>query len=481
MFELFRSSTFRLIALYTGLFAVSVAALLAFIYWQTVVYAERQTGETLDAELTGLSEQYRRAGLSGLVEVINERSAPARGSTMLYLLVDKDGQPLAGNLTRWPNGQIDPEGWLRFTLRAPPVNGQAAQDHVVQAESFLLPGGYQLLVGRDLAEDRQFRDRITDTLAWSAAVTLCLALIGGILMSRSVLSRLESINRTSSRIMAGEFSRRIPLKGSDDEFDRLAANLNRMLDRIQALMTGMRQVTDNIAHDLRSPLGRLRSRIEVALLDPPSIERYRAHLEETIEDADRLLATFSALLGIAEAEAHSARGDMVAVDMTEIARGIADLYEPVAEETGLGFASELAPGPLPVLANRHLLSQALANVVENALKYTEPGGTVRLSLMAEPADHVTVLVADTGPGIPAWARAQVFDRFYRLEASRTTPGNGLGLSLVRAVIGLHEGVVALEDTVPGAAQPGLTVRITLPHHAESAAGTAPSLLHKVQD
>lgn len=472
MLELFRTSTFRLVVLYTGLFAISVFAVLAFIYWQTVVYTDRQTGETIDAEITGLAEQYRRAGLAGLVDVIAERSDPNRGSSMLYLLTDSAGRPLAGNLARWPDAHIDPDGWTRFSLHAPAVNGQPGRDHVAQAESFVLTGGFQLLVGRDLAERDQFRDRIMGALAWSAAMTLCLGLAGGVLMSRGVLRRLESINRTSDRIMAGEISRRIPLRGSDDEFDRLAENLNTMLDRNQRLMEGMRQVTDNIAHDLRSPLGRLRSRIEVALLDEPSTERYRAELERTIEDADTLLATFNALLGIAQAESGNPRAEMLPLDLVEIARDLVDLYEPVAEEGGLRLQATLPETPILLRGYRHLLSQALANLLENALKYTPTGGVVRVAL-DRAGDMASLVVADSGPGIPAEERERVFDRFYRLEASRTTPGNGLGLSLARAVFRLHDGGIALEDDRPGyAGGPGLRITVTLPAPQDLALGPA---------
>jgi signal transduction histidine kinase len=466
LIELFRTSTFRLVVLYTGLFAVSVFAVLAFIYWQTVVYSGRQTGETIDAEITGLAEQYRRAGLVGLVEVIAERSDASHGSNMLYLLTDSSGRPMAGNLTRWPDAHVDPDGWTRFTLHTPAVDGKGERDHVVQAESFLLPGGFQLLVGRDLAERDQFRDRISAALAWSAAMTLILGLAGGVLMSRGVLRRLESINRTSDRIMAGEISRRIPLTGRNDEFDRLAQNLNTMLDRIQRLMDGMRQVTDNIAHDLRSPLGRLRSRIEVALLDPPSEERYRAELERTIEDADTLLLTFNALLDIAQAEAGNPRAEMIPLDMVGLARDLIDLYEPVAEEAGLKLDAWLPEAPISLNGYRHLLSQAIANLIENALKYTPSGGTVRVTV-ERVGEAAQLVIADTGPGIPEAERDRVFDRFYRLEASRTTPGNGLGLSLTRAVFHLHGGTIAMTDDRPGEIPPGLRITVSLPLATET--------------
>jgi signal transduction histidine kinase len=421
-------------------------AMLALIYWQTVIYSTRQTDETIDAEITGLAEQYRERGLAGLVAVINERSNPERGSSMLYLLTDQRQRPLAGNLTRWPDLEVESDGWMRFHLSDDGRRGSSP--HIAQATTFVLAGGVQLLVGRDLAENVAFRNRIVVALASSGALTLLLGLVGGIGLSRRALARIETINRTGDLIRAGEFSHRIPLKGSGDEFDRLAQNLNAMLDQIERLMAGMRQVTDNIAHDLRSPLGRLRSRIEMALIEEPSTERYRDVLQQTISEADQLLATFTALLDIAEAEAGNARARMAPLDLAAFARDLADLYEPAAEEKGLTLAVETDPGPIEVRGDRHMLSRAVANLVENALKYTPAGGRVRVAVGIA-GTTARLVVADDGPGIPEDERERVFDRFYRLEASRTTEGNGLGLSLARAVIGLHGGTITLEDNGPG--------------------------------
>ena len=432
-------------------------AMLGLIYWQTVIYATHQTDETIDAEITGLAEQYRQRGLAGLVAVINERSNPERGSSMLYLLTDQRQNPLAGNLSRWPDLEVQKDGWMRFHLNA---DGQRDGPHVAQATSFVLAGGVQLLVGRDLAENVAFRNRIVAALVSSGALMLVLGLVGGVVLSRRALARIETINRTGDLIMAGEFDRRIPLKGSGDEFDRLAQNLNAMLDQIERLMAGMRQVTDNIAHDLRSPLGRLRSRIEMALIEEPSTERYREVLQQTIGEADQLLATFTALLDIAEAEAGSPRAQLAPLDLAAFARDLADLYEPVAEEKGLSLTLDAGRAPVEVRGDRHMLSRAIANLVENALKYTAAGGAVRVAVATDGA-MARLTVADDGPGIPAEERERVFDRFYRLEASRTTEGNGLGLSLARAVVRLHGGTITLEDNGPG-----LRAVVALPLAAE---------------
>jgi signal transduction histidine kinase len=445
--ELLKSSTFRLALAYFGVFAASMVVVLGLIYWQTVVYADQQTDETIDAEITGLAEQYRQRGLTGLIEVIADRSDPARGGQMLYLLTDGQQHPLAGNLSRWPDAEVEPDGWMRFTLE--PERSGNRPPHVAQATSFLLAGGYQLLVGRDLAERSQFTHRIVTALGWSAALTIMLGLVSGLVLSRRVLARIESINRASDRVMAGEFGRRIPVKGSGDEFDRLAQNLNAMLDRIERLMAGIRQVSDNIAHDLRTPLGRLRARLETALRDESGDPaHHRDALVDAIADADQLLATFAALLQIAEAEAGTIRTDMGPLDLAALVADLVDFYEPLAEEKAIALRAQLPQERLDVRGNRHLLGRALSNLVENAIKYTPESGHATVTLGRD-GDLARICVADNGPGVPPEERERVFDRFVRLEQSRTSEGKGLGLSLARAVIGLHGGVIRLEDNAPG--------------------------------
>jgi len=442
--RLLHTNAFRLAALYFALFATSVLALLVFIYLSTANFVETQTEATLDAESRGLAEQYQERGLAGLIEIIQDRSAAGHGDDALYLITDPILHRLAGNLSQWPRAtQIRP-GWIRFPVELQRHGASAAEDAL--GSVFVLPGGYRLLVGRDLSDASAFRSRILQTLAWSALATLALGVAGGLFITRNMLRRVEAVNRTSARIIHGDLSQRVPLSGSGDEFDQLAANLNAMLDQIERLMLGMRQVTDNIAHDLRTPLARLRARLEVTLFEKPDAARYAEALNETIAEADRLLQTFNALLSIAEAEAGSRREAWAIVDLAEIARTVAELYEPVADEKGLALAVE-TDATLPVRGDRHLLSQALANLLDNALKYT-PSGKVTLTARADD-DIVRIEVIDTGPGVPADRREAVFDRFVRLEGSRSTPGNGLGLSLVRAVARLHAGACWLEDNAPG--------------------------------
>jgi signal transduction histidine kinase len=444
MFRLLRTNAFRLAALYMVLFAASVLTLLAFIYFSTANFVERQTEETIDAEITGLQEQYRQHGLLGLIQAINSRDASERNQPTLYLLADPRLHRIAGNLSAWPQTTPIKPGWVRFSVAL--TRGGVPVTYDALASVFVLSGDYRLLVGRDLRDAVVFRARVEQTLFFAALLTLALGLVGGLFMTRNVLRRIEAVNRTSASIIQGDLSERVPVTGSGDEFDQLAANLNAMLDRIERLMAGMRQVTDNIAHDLRTPLSRLRARLEVTLLERPDTNRYADALAETIAEADHLLGTFNALLSIAEAEAGTRRDNMAVVGLDEIARSVADLYEPVAEEKGLRLILEIA-SPMPVRGDRHLLSQAIANLLDNALKYT-PDGDVTLTVRR--ADGTVLLeIGDNGPGVPPDHRERVFDRFYRLENSRSTPGNGLGLSLVRAVARLHGGDVRLEDNHPG--------------------------------
>lgn len=445
---------FRLAALYFLVFAASVLGVLLFVYLTSAGFVERQTEATLDAEITGLAEQYAQRGLSGLIQIVAARSAGDRGDAMIYLVTDPDAHPLAGNIAAWPAGVPTHSTWLSFALERT-IDGRH-EVHPALGRLFVIPGGYRLLVGRDISDAAAFRSRVRATLIWAGLIALGIGLIGGTVMSRNLLRRVEQVNRTSERVMAGNLSDRIPLHGTRDEFDQLAANLNRMLDQIERLMTAMREVTDDVAHDLRTPLSRLRTRLEHALADPSGADRSAGAsqgeaIRAAIDEADRLLATFNALLRIAELESGARLDQTVPVDLSEVARSAAELYEPVAEEKGFALSVVAEPG-VRVIGDWHLLSQALANLLDNALKYAG-GGQIELRVFHE--DERAILeVADQGPGIPEADRQSVLDRFVRLEPSRTTPGNGLGLSLVRAIARRHDGSVTLEDN-----RPGLRVRL----------------------
>jgi signal transduction histidine kinase len=448
MRRLVRTHAFRLASLYFAVFAASVLGVLFFVYWMSADFVERQTEATLEAELSGLQEQYDQRGLSGLIQIVAARSAGDRGDGMLYLVTNPDGHPLAGNITGWPEGKPAARGPIEFEVTVT-VKGRT-EKHPAQGVLLVIQQGYRLLVARDISDAALFRERIKETLLWSGLVALVAGLIGGAVMGRNLLRRVEEVNRTAERVMGGNLSDRVPLDGTSDEFDQLAANLNNMLDQIERLMAGMREVSDNIAHDLRTPLSRLRARLELSLGDAPDGAAQNEAVRAAIDEADRLLATFNALLNIAEAESGARRSAAEPLDLAQTVRAAAELYEPVAEEKGCALKLDVDPG-IMIRGDRHLLSQAVANLLDNALKYG--GGLVTLS--AHQYDGRAALeVSDSGPGIPEAERETVFDRFVRLEPSRSTPGNGLGLSLVRAVARLHNGTVRLGDN-----HPGLTVRL----------------------
>jgi signal transduction histidine kinase len=466
--RLVRTHAFRLAGLYFLVFAASVLGVLFFVYWTSADFVERQTEATLDAEVTGLAEQYAQRGISGLVQIVAARSAGDRGDGMLYLVTSQGGRPLAGNISGWPAGVKTRPGPVSFDIEIR-AKGET-RTHPARGVLFAIPEGYRLLVGRDISDAAAFRNRIRTTLWWSGLVALGIGLLGGTVMSRNMLRRVEQVNRTAERVIAGNLSDRVPRRrgGAHDEFDQLAANLNSMLDQIERLMTAMREVTDNVAHDLKTPLARLRARLELTLLGPADPAAQGEAVRAAIDEADRLLATFNALLGIAEAEAGAGRFAGERLDLGEVARAVVELYEPVAEEQGISLRLADAPGTA-IRGDRHLLSQALANLIDNALKHGGNGygggGAIAIAITRQDsggAAGAAIEVADCGQGIPEGDRESVFDRFVRLEPSRSRPGNGLGLSLVRAVARRHGATVTLAESQPGAGQPGLKVRIEFP-------------------
>jgi signal transduction histidine kinase len=444
--DLLRTSAFRLTLVYMALFAISMLSLLGFAYWTTVSYVNEQTDNDIEAEMQGLREQFRLSGLDTLRRAIAQRVAALEESDQVLMLADRDLSPLAGNVVEWPTNVREPS-WSEVELRVADEDQEQSESVLARALAIALPNGYRLLVGRDLDDRDDLHEYTLQVFAATVGIGLVMALAVGFVMSRAVLRRIDSINRAGRSIVAGNLNQRIPVTGRGDEFDQLAINLNVMLTQIQRLIEGMRQVTDNVAHDLRSPLTRARTRLEVALLNPRSDEEYRATIEQTLADVEALLATFNALLNIAQAESGADRGDWEHVDVSALAGEVAELYQPLAEDKGIQFTQYIAPN-LRVRGNRHLLTQAIGNLLDNAIKYVPCGGAVQLSAkMAE--GRTEVGVQDNGPGIPVEMREKVLQRFVRLETSRTTPGNGLGLSLVRAVAQLHRASLELADAGPG--------------------------------
>jgi signal transduction histidine kinase len=439
-----RTQAFRIVLVYLFIFAVSATVLVGFTYWNTEHALNAQTDQTIKAEITGLAEQYQRLGFRALEDVIISRSM--HGGQGVYLLADVLGRPIAGNLDEWPHSFIRDGEFLEFdyqrNVQGVPVNHRARGQ-----EFFLVGGNVRLLVARDVYERQLTKKLFTTALPWSVGLMLLFGLIGGIFVSRNTLKRLDAINRTSAEIVAGDFSRRIPLTRSEDEFDELAENLNRMLERIERLMKGMREVVDSVAHDLRTPLTRLRNRLEEVQgrVDPD--HPFAADIDGAIAETDRLIATFNALLLIAEADAGVARGTMSALNLSEVTADVTELYAPLAEEKNVALSA--APsGVATIEGNRSLVSQALANLIDNAIKYTPAGGAISVGV-AETPSGVDLTVSDNGPGIPEADRIRVLERFVRLEKSRNAPGTGLGLSLVDAVARMHEARLTLADNAPG--------------------------------
>lgn len=442
----FRTTTFRLALGYLALFSGSVILLFGFIYWTTAGYMARQMDETIGADIVGLAEQYRENGLQGLAAVLRDRINRDPSGSDVYLLTDPTYIPIVGNLNRWPNAPETPDGWLEFELHDRSSAPDGGKTYLAHARHFMLAGGFNLLVGRDARALQQVQRIILRSLGWGLAITLALGLIGGVVMGRSSLRRIEVINRTTSEIIAGDLARRVPMRGTGDDFDELAKNLNAMLDRIEALMAGIRHVSDGIAHDLRSPLTRLRNRLETARMGTGSAEEQRRLIEASIAEADSLLQTFNALLRIAEAESGRARSAFAALDLAVIAQDVIELYEPVAQDKRQTLTTDIRPAQ--IVGDRHLLSQALANLLDNAVKYTPEGGAIHVAI-GTTGDKPTLCVADSGPGIPPALHDKVLERFFRLDASRSTPGSGLGLSLVAAMARLHNAALLLEDNKPG--------------------------------
>jgi signal transduction histidine kinase len=449
--KLLRTTAFQLTLVYLTVFALFAAFLLGYFFWNTRRLITEQITETVDAEVQGLTEQYRQGGIRRIVFAIEGRAR--RPGSSLYLLTTAAGELVAGNVGALATGTIDNPGWAETVYRR--VDEQDASDHRALVRVDLLPGGFHLLVGRDLDERERLYDVVLAAGRWSVAIVVVLGLAGGFFVTRRVLKRIDAMTETTRTIMQGDLHERLPIAGTGDELDRLAVNLNAMLERIEALMHGLKEVSDNIAHDLKTPLTRLHNRCEEALRAAGSETAYREALGSTIEESEALIRTFNALLMIARAESGQARDDMTAFDAAEIVRGIGELYEPLADDKGLTLRIE-ATAAAWVRGNRELIIQALANLVDNAIKYGASDGSRQNGHPAEivlkamdRGDQILLSVADSGPGIKQTDRARVLERFVRLEQSRSEPGSGLGLSLASAIARLHGGELTLEDNHPG--------------------------------
>ena len=430
-------------------FAIGAGLVLGRIAWNMKGLIDEQISKTIDAEITGLSEQYNQGGIRQLVYVVEQRTRQPGAS--LYLVTTFAGQFIAGNIGELPPGVLDRPGSKETVYRRP---GETEARHRALVRIFVLPGGFRLAVGRDLGDRETLREVMGRALVTSLGWLIVIGTLGGLFVARRVLRRVDGMSASAQNIMNGDLTQRLPMAGSNDELDRLALNLNAMLERIAELMTGLKEVSDNIAHDLKTPLTRLRNGAEQALRTAQSPVEYRNALEQVIEDSDNLIRIFNALLMIARLEAGGSGGEMSSFDVAEMARDVGELYEPLAEEEGAILKIDVQPG-LRIRGNRELVGQATANLIDNALKYgrapegmTDVVGKVELTVRRV-GEAVEIIVADRGPGIAPVDRTRVLDRFVRLEGSRSRPGSGLGLSLAVAVVKLHAGQLRLEDNAPG--------------------------------
>ena len=447
--KLFRTTAFKLSMAYLVIFVLFASAILGYVAFNMRRLLDEQVSLTIEEDVKGLVTQFNSGGLRRLVAQI-ERRASQPGSS-LYLVTTPTGETLAGNISG-----IDQEGLLdagRYQLFYRVLEDGDVKPHRALVDTIVLPGGFRLLVGRDLSETDRFRGVIRSAIGWSILLVLVMAVAGGVFVARRVLGRIDAMTATTRSIMAGDFSGRLAVSGTNDELDRLAQNLNAMLDRIAELMAGLREVSDNIAHDLKTPLTRLRNAAEEALRTATDTEEYRLTLENVIDEADQLIRTFNALLMIARAESGNATEGMAAFDAADVARDVAELYEPLAEEAHVTMHVDL-PDKLPLYGSRELIGQALANLLDNAIKYAAREESVsekaEISIGAvATGTGIELSVSDNGPGIPEADRARVVERFVRLEGSRSRPGSGLGLSLASAVARLHGGTLRLEDHAPG--------------------------------
>jgi signal transduction histidine kinase len=449
------STGFRLLAWYAAVFVTSVAMLLLVVYWSTLAELDQQLSESVEREMEVLAELYRERGTEPLMRAIQLRITDLRAPRRYYLLQDGAGNRIAGNLPPMKplEGEMVVSSYALLNERPPRSGTGAFEAHPVVARGRRLQDGEFLLVGENRYRAEKAREAIIQAFGWSIAITLLLAAGGGAALGAGFMQRIEAVNRTTRSIMEGDLSQRVPTRGGQDEMEQLAVNLNAMLDRIQGLMESVKRVSDDIAHDLRTPLSRLRHHLEAARASVgPDSEPV---IEQSIAELDAILETFSALLRIAQIESGARQSAFADVNLSEIVSAVVDAYEAVAEDRSQTLKAAIE-ADVVIRGDRELLTQMVANLIENAIRHCPSG--VRTGVRVARQDGApSLLVEDTGPGIPAPERGKVFRRFYRLEGSRTTPGSGLGLALVKAVAELHGASVELSDN-----EPGLRVTVRFP-------------------
>jgi signal transduction histidine kinase len=439
------SSTFKQALIAIATFGVIAMAVFGYVYWSTSSYVRSRSDRAILAEYSTLQGAYQRSGRDGLIAVIEQRIADAGFADHAYLLVDRSLNPLGGNLKAWPSTVAAANGWTEFR-GSEPLPG-AKNPPLVRAMLATFASGDRLLVGKDISDIDSFTGRIETAVILSVALMFLIAAVASILVTRRTVGRIESINATSRAIMLSGLDKRIPLRGTHDEWDRVAENLNLMLERIETLMAEVKQVSDSVAHDLRTPLTRMRGRLEKAYHSPRVGEDDQTLIGDTIADLDAVLRIFSSLIRIAQIETQARKGAFRTVNLVEVADEVVELYDAAAEQDGTRL-TVIGDREVLVTGDRDLIFDAIANLVDNAIKHGRAGGRVVVSnerIHGQP----TISIADDGPGIPAEEHERVFKRFYRLEQNRYTPGNGLGLSLVAAVARLHGARIEMVSNSPG--------------------------------
>ena len=437
-FRIFRTASFALALLYAALFASSAVVLGGIVYWTVQNSVDRQLTTRIDGELRLLELLLQSEGASELVREVQQRVVYA--GNLEYFLANADGRRLAGSLPHAPRKL----GWTDITL---PDQQNPDVPKKFRVKTKLLDNGYRITVGDDLAPIRAIRHAFFEALVWTLVAFLGLALLGGILLSNLFLRRVDAISTTVAEIIEGNFDSRVPLRGTYDHFDRLSASLNRMLDRIQLLMETLSQISNDIAHALRTPLGRLRNKLETARLSAERNHEAKETIDAALLETDTILDTFSALLRIAQIESGTRTAGFGELDLSSLFETVADAFATVAEEEGKTLTANVAP-KLTYWGDGDLLSEMLANLIENAIKHTPEGTTIEVSL-TDQNGRLIAAVADDGPGVPDQDRSRIFRRFYRLEQSLPKSGNGLGLALVAAVAELHGIELVAQDNWPG--------------------------------
>jgi len=458
-----RTTAFRLTLLSAGLFALSSFLILAFVYAASAGAAMRRTDAVILDEFAAVERRFEESGIDGVNRYILQRTVG--GSDFLYLLINPNGRLLSGNLNGMPDSLPDDSGWMDFVYGRAPVDDEADDRDSRRARARLVEigDGYSVFIGVDFEDEDRLIGRLLRAILIASGLVIALGIASGVVVSRRFSRRLDAINAVSRTVMGGDLSHRAPRNGSGDELDELSSNFNAMLERLEELMQRMRNVGDSIAHDLRSPLTRMRNRMEDALRADGDRQSRQAALEQALNDSDELLGVFNAILSISRIEAGERRDSFERFDPAPVVFDMGELYEPVCEDSEHSFGMQVDPG-MNVRGDRSLLSQGIANMLDNAIKYTPAGGAIQLRLRRCSDGRSELSVTDTGPGIPEADRVRVTQRFVRLEKSRNQPGSGLGLSLVKAIADVHGAELRLDDGAGGVDGhgPGLRIAIIFP-------------------